>query len=225
MNRSPFILLALASIIFAGCNKLPPEEPTLVAKKPVAQDSGGGGTMGTSGSGSTTDPVKPEPQGGKKTPENPQTPTAPVEAGLTWRSKRPISERFYQLNDLEVVKLTVAGKDFYAWVMDTESKGAEGMMFIEDGDVKDDEAMIFVYAEEQQMGFWMKNTHIPLDIAFLNKDKTILNVATMKAFDETSTRSTGAAMYAVEFKAGVLKKHGIKAGMKISFSSNVKRKD
>ncbi len=139
--------------------------------------------------------------------------------------KREVPERLYQLNDLDVVTIKIGDHSFKTWVMNTASKQQEGMMFLEDKDVEPNEAMIFVYPEPRNMYFWMKNTHIPLDIAFVRQDKVIANVATMKAYDETSIPSKGMTLYAIEFKAGTLKKLEIKAGMKVTIPDSVKALD
>jgi uncharacterized protein len=146
----------------------------------------------------------------------------PIEEGLK-RRERPVNEeRLYQLNELEVVNLTVGKNKFYMYVMDTDSKMMEGMMHLSKSEVSEDEAMIFAYPRSKALSFWMRNTRIDLDIVFLNEKYVSVNVETMKAFDETGTPSRGAAKYAVEFLAGTCKKLGIKPGMKFEFSPKVK---
>lgn len=133
--------------------------------------------------------------------------------------------RIHQLKDLETVTFRIGENEFKAWIMDTTSKRSEGMMFLQDSEVRDDECMIFVFSEERPLSFWMRNTYIPLDIAFLDRQRRILNVETMKPLDETGVRSRGDAMYAIEFKKGTLSRVGARPGMKVEFPDTVKAKD
>lgn len=75
--------------------------------------------------------------------------------------------------------------------------------------------MIFVYNEPFEMSFWMRNTLVDLDIAYVASNKNIIRTVTMKRLDETGIPSKGDAQYAIEFKANLLRKLGIKPGMKV----------
>lgn len=138
---------------------------------------------------------------------------------------RVIARRDHQLKDLERVKITIGEHTFNTWVMDTNSKRMEGMMWVENSDFTEKDAMIFVYNEAFEMNFWMRNTLVDLDIAYVRSDKVIRSIATMKRLDESLVPSRGAAQYAIEFKAGLLKKLGIKAGMKVQMPATLKSKD
>jgi hypothetical protein len=133
--------------------------------------------------------------------------------------------RQYQLSTLERVTIKAGKHSLKVWVMDTESKRMEGMMFLSDREVKEDEGMLFVFAAPEPLGFWMKNTYIPLDIAYMDARGRILNVAAMRPLDETSVRSQGAAKYALEMKQGAFKRLGIRAGMRVEIPKSVKAKD
>ena len=141
------------------------------------------------------------------------------------RKFRENPNRLYQLGELQVVEVKIGQNKFNTFVMDTMSKQQEGMMHLDDQDTKESDAMIFVYPSSRIMSFWMRNTRVPLDIAFVNEKKVIVNVETMKPFDENSTFSKSSAIYAIEFKAGVCKKLGIKSGMKVEIKPEVKYKD
>lgn len=132
--------------------------------------------------------------------------------------------RMFQVDDLQRVKIKVNGKhEFDAWVMDTELKRQEGMMFLEDQDFKKTDAMVFVFRDAQPLKFWMRNTLVPLDIMYVNERKAIIKTYTMKARDEvTDYSSNGNAKYAIEFKAGIFKELGIKSGQKVEIPDSVK---
>lgn len=162
------------------------------------------------------EPAKPQTTSGEGTTPKPSSEEKPADN----------PRRLYQLRELETVKIKIDGEhEFTAWIMDTDSKRAEGMMYLNLEDYKAHQCMLFVFPDATERGFWMANCYADLDIAYLNPDKKILTVATMKAMNQNTTPSKGKAMYAIEFKPGLLKRKGIKAGMKVTFEREVKSKD
>ena len=79
-----------------------------------------------------------------------------------------------------------------------------------------DQGMIFVFAQSEPLAFWMKNTFVPLSIAYIDSKGVILNIVDMKPHDESPHPSAGAAMYALEMRQGWFKSRAIKAGDTIS---------
>ncbi|MEM6929664.1 MAG: DUF192 domain-containing protein [Myxococcota bacterium] len=75
--------------------------------------------------------------------------------------------------------------------------------------------MLFVYPGEAVRGFWMKNTRIPLTIAFANRKGKIVTLADMEPFDETRTSSFVPAKYALETNQGWFAERGIEHGFVI----------
>lgn len=140
---------------------------------------------------------------------------------------RFIRERTHQLKDLQVAEITVKEKTkMKVWVMDVEAKRQEGMMFVRDADWTESQGMIFVFSDEMPLRFWMKNTYVPLDIAYIDQDGVITTTYTMNAFDTTTDFSTKRdSMYALEVKAGLWKKLGVKAGDKVVIPKTVKAKE
>jgi len=81
-----------------------------------------------------------------------------------------------------------------------------------------DEGMLFVFEYPQPLSFWMKNTYLPLDIAFVSKDGTILNILRMEPLNEVPRYlSRGPALYAIEANAGWFQNNGIKPGDRVRF--------
>lgn len=80
-----------------------------------------------------------------------------------------------------------------------------------------DAGMLFIFDYDQQLGFWMLNTLIPLDIAFIDSSGTILNIETMQPETLNFHNSDGLARYALEVNAGEFARRGIKAGDVITY--------
>jgi uncharacterized membrane protein (UPF0127 family) len=101
-------------------------------------------------------------------------------------------------------------------VADSQDEHAQGLMRIKE--LGEYSGMLFIFDREENRKMWMENTYIPLDMLFVNGDKTIFN------FKENATPlsreiiySVGPAKYVVELNGGFVKKHGIKTGDKIEF--------
>jgi uncharacterized membrane protein (UPF0127 family) len=107
------------------------------------------------------------------------------------------------------------------YVMDTPDKRGEGMMFLASSDIADNEGMLFVYPSERPQSFYMKNTAIPLDIAFIASDGTVLNTAAMQPFDLTAIPAAAPAQYALEVKQGTLARLGITGGTVLSIPAEL----
>jgi uncharacterized membrane protein (UPF0127 family) len=75
-----------------------------------------------------------------------------------------------------------------------------------------DRGMIFVFADEEPRSFWMRNTLIPLDIVYLDKDGKVVSISQMKPLDETGVHSAGPAKYAIEMNEGAAARAGVKVG-------------
>ena len=78
--------------------------------------------------------------------------------------------------------------------------------------LQQDHGMLFVFEAPQPLAFWMKNTYIPLSIAFIDRNGRILNIEDMRPQDETTHGSKGPAVYAIEMKQGWFAAKGIAAG-------------
>ena len=83
-------------------------------------------------------------------------------------------------------------------------------------DLASHEGMLFVFEEATPQCFWMRNTPTPLTIAFVNDDGSIVNLADMKPFDESSHCSAKPVRFVLEMNQGWFAKRGIKAGFKLA---------
>lgn len=81
-----------------------------------------------------------------------------------------------------------------------------------------DEGMFFVFEEEDYHSFWMKDTWIPLSIAFINKEGQILSIIDMKPLTLELHTPPQPILYALEMKKGWFSSNRIKVGDSIRFS-------
>ena len=93
-------------------------------------------------------------------------------------------------------------------VSDTER--SQGLMFRKK--LPDGEGMLFVFDRDQQMSFWMKNTLIPLSIAFIASDGRITEIKDMQPQDLNPVRSSRSVRYALEAPQGWFDRVMIQAG-------------
>ena len=112
--------------------------------------------------------------------------------------------------DLPVTTLTVKGHKIVAEVVTTPEQRAKGLM--NRFSLQPDHGMLFVFEAPQPLSFWMRNTFIPLSIAFVDSGGKIVNIEDMKPQDESSHWSRGFALYAIEMKQGWFAAKGIGPG-------------
>ena len=77
------------------------------------------------------------------------------------------------------------------------------------------EGMLFAFEQAGQQCFWMKNTLLPLAVAFVADDGTIVNVDSMKPQTLDEHCSTKPVRFVLEMNAGWFEKRGIRAGSKL----------
>jgi uncharacterized membrane protein (UPF0127 family) len=95
----------------------------------------------------------------------------------------------------------------------TSQSRAQGLMHRKAMDSQ--RGMLFVFPDAAPHCFWMKNTLIPLSIAFIDDDGTIANIVDMKPHDESSHCPVRAVRYALEMELGWFDKRGLKAGTRL----------
>ena len=112
--------------------------------------------------------------------------------------------------DLPTAVLTVGDYKVTAEVVVTPEQRALGLMHR--FSLKPDHGMLFVFERAEPLSFWMKNTFIPLSIAFIAADGRIVNIEDMKPQTEDTHWSKGPALYALEMRKGWFAEKGIGPG-------------
>ena len=114
---------------------------------------------------------------------------------------------------LQAITLQAGMHNIRAELAATPEHRQIGLMFRKD--LATHEGMLFIFDEPTPQCFWMRNTPTPLTIAFLLDDGSIVNLADMKPFDESSHCSAKPVRYVLEMNQGWFAKRGIKAGFKL----------
>ena len=100
-------------------------------------------------------------------------------------------------------------------IADTPETQEKGLMGRES--MTEDHGMLFVYDRDSRKSFWMKNTLIPLSIAYIAADGTIREIYDMEPLSTRIVDSRYSVRYALEVNQGAFQRHGIKEGDKVEF--------
>jgi uncharacterized protein len=105
----------------------------------------------------------------------------------------------------------VIGSDtVVAEVADTPEARERGLMFRTE--LEDGHGMLFVFRDEDIRSFWMRNTYLPLDIAYLDRTQRIVDIQAMEPHVEELYESVRPAMFALEVPQGWFENQGIAVG-------------
>jgi len=115
--------------------------------------------------------------------------------------------------ELATVELRIGAHKLVAEVAATPDSRTVGLM--NRFSLRPDHGMLFVFDVPQPLAFWMRNTYVPLSIAFVGADGRILNIEDMAPRTDESHPSRGLALYAVEMRKGWFAERGIKAGDRV----------
>ncbi len=113
------------------------------------------------------------------------------------------------------VTIRVAGIDVLVEVADEPVERERGLMFRDS--IPENEGMLFVYPQEQTLSFWMKNTPLPLDIAFVDAGGRIVDIQQMEPLTEQTYLSRRPAMYALEMRLGWFGDNEVDVGARVEF--------
>jgi uncharacterized membrane protein (UPF0127 family) len=116
-----------------------------------------------------------------------------------------------------VISLASGGKArIQAELAQTGEQRAAGLMYRKD--LADGQGMIFVFDNDEVQSFWMKDTLIPLSIAFILYDGTILEIKNMHPGDLSSVHSSRSVRYALEAPQGWFARAGVKPGDRLELT-------
>ena len=111
------------------------------------------------------------------------------------------------------LQLAIGGHKLTAEVAATNPERMQGLMHRRM--MPENRGMLFVFTDEAHHAMWMKNTFIPLSVAFIDSAGVITNIEDMKPHTEQAHPAIRPVRYALEMNLGWFAKRGIKAGAKL----------
>jgi hypothetical protein len=115
---------------------------------------------------------------------------------------------------LPTIELRVGSQKIVVETAATESSRSLGLMYRKKP-LPENHGMLFVFTASGFHSMWMRNTYIPLSVAFLDESGAILNIADMAPLTTNSHTAAGFAKYALEMNQGWFAVRGLRAGAKI----------
>ncbi len=109
--------------------------------------------------------------------------------------------------------LKAGGQIIHAEIAATDAQRKRGLMYRKK--LPENNGMLFVFDRPVKSCMWMKNTAIPLSVAFIDHAGVIVNIEEMKPFTTDSHCSAGWIRYALEMNAGWFDRNGLKSGSRI----------
>jgi len=121
-----------------------------------------------------------------------------------------------QSEDFSKIPLYINEKEIWVEVAKTPAERAKGLMGRKH--LGQQEGMFFIFEEEDYHAFWMKDTLIPLSIAFIDKRGRIVAVTDMKPLSLDSHSPPRPVLYTLEMRKGWFSANGVKVGDRVRFS-------
>jgi len=119
------------------------------------------------------------------------------------KQKLPVSEIIIESEGQKVAVVK-------AEIAQSQEERNKGLMFRKK--LPDGEGMLFVFDYDHILSFWMKNTYIPLSIAFIGHDGKIIDIKDMYPHNTSSVISSRSARYALEVPQGWFSRAGVRVG-------------
>ncbi len=139
-------------------------------------------------------------------PTSSPQPTTPVAAG-------PLPTADVSLPQLVITSSAGSLLRLYVEIADTPEKQETGLMHRTAMAV--DQGMLFVFPGETTIPFWMRDTLLPLSIAFIAGDGTIVDIQDMQPLDETLHNPARPYVYALEVNQGYFRQHQVAVGNQV----------
>ena len=116
--------------------------------------------------------------------------------------------------NLPKATLSLGSESLIAQIAADDASRERGLM--SRTNLAENEAMLFVFPAPRPVAFWMKNTTVPLSVAYISPSGRIFEIHDLKPLDETPVPSASDAVsYALEMPKGWFERHGIPAGDRI----------
>lgn len=117
--------------------------------------------------------------------------------------------------EVRTEKIRIGDVTVTAEIADSDDLRARGLMNRDS--LPENHGMLFVYGTAQVRSFWMRNTRIPLDIAFIDAGGVIINIERMEPQSDQNYYSQGPMMYALEMDQGWFEANDVGPGDRLEF--------
>lgn len=114
-------------------------------------------------------------------------------------------------------KVNMAGQTYTLELASNDTQRARGLMYRTE--LCSVCGMLFDFTESRYVGMWMKNTNIPLDVAYVDSRGRIINIEQMQPHTLQAHYSQAAVRYAIEMNLGWFAQQGIEPGDNVRFIS------
>ena len=125
-------------------------------------------------------------------------------------SAQSLPARSLPTQSLPTITLKVGGQTIRAEVAATDETRQKGLMFRET--MAKNSGMLFIFPDVAYHAMWMRNTPLPLAVAYMDASGKIVSIHEMQPLTETSHQASGPARYALEMNSGWFTRHQVKAG-------------
>ena len=193
------LMLAICVLALAGC---PEKGASTVEPAPTTRPA----------------PTEPAPAEPPATEVRPATEASGPAGPAPPRTPRPDDGKD-QLDLCETRPVKVGPVPLTVWLADTAERRELGLMHVKS--LPDDRGMLFVYPDVKRRGFWMRNTFVPLSLAYIREDGTIDQLVDMEPHDETPHPSAGAVRFVLEVRQGWFREHGVAVGAQLDGIRNI----
>lgn len=112
-----------------------------------------------------------------------------------------------------IVETSAGERSFRIEIADKPSERERGLMFRTN--MEDNHGMLFVFEDQRDVGFWMKDTPMPLDLVFISQDGTVKAIRKGEPFSEAVISPGRPVRFVLELKAGTAERDGIADGDKV----------
>lgn len=116
-------------------------------------------------------------------------------------------------DETELWEIKIRDTTLEVEIADTADERSLGLMYRDE--VPYGTGMLFIFQETQMMNFWMKNTYVPLSVAYIDESGTILEIYDMEPESIAPVRSRRPALYALEVPMGFFTEMGISIGDRV----------
>ena len=120
----------------------------------------------------------------------------------------------HEASELPLKALMVGPRRIVVEIAADPASQSRGLMFRKA--LPPDHGMLFVFPDSEQRCFWMKNTPLPLTIAYIDSAGKIMSLADMQPYSLEPHCSIGPARYALEMEQGWFARHGLGPGTQVT---------